>query len=115
MLQNICIAAMPRTPRAFGLNLEYEGFCLKPKVMGSLMETEIKFARAFGKETVGRSLVNTFLPDLNQLRRSEQRWRDLALDDKEILFNKDFWSIREEEEQTKMLDELETTNHNVHG
>ncbi len=106
-------STMPRKPRAFGVHLRYEDFCLTPKVMGSLMGTEVKFARRFGREGVGKSLIPIFFPLPGQLRRSEQRWWDLTLDDKETLFNQGFWSKKEEEEQIVMLDELRCTDHDV--
>ena len=114
MMQNIFVAAVPRSPQAFGLHLDYEAYCLTYKVMGSLMETEIKCARQYGIEGVGRSLIPTFFP--SAMRNSEQQWWDLSIDDKETLFNDGFWMKKKEHEQMKMLDDLRRQmNPSAHG
>lgn len=56
MIQNIFVAAIPRQPSAMGLPLEFVDRIDGKKVMGVLMETEVRFP------SVGAALVQTFFP-----------------------------------------------------
>lgn len=64
MIQNIFVAAIPRQPSAMGLPLEFVDRIEGKKVMGVLMDTEIRFP------SVGAALVQTFFP--GKLRDHEQ-------------------------------------------
>lgn len=64
MIQNIFVAATPRQPSAMGLPLDFVDRIDGKKVMGVLMETEIRFP------SVGAALVQTFFP--GKLRDHEQ-------------------------------------------
>lgn len=64
MIQNIFVAAIPRQPSAMGLPLEFVDRIDGKKVMGVLMDTEIRFP------SVGAALVQTFFP--GKLRDHEQ-------------------------------------------
>lgn len=64
MIQNVFVAAIPRQPSAMGLPLEFVDRIDGKKVMGVLMDTEIRFP------SVGAALVQTFFP--GKLRDHEQ-------------------------------------------
>lgn len=99
-LQNIYIAGTPRAPDAFGVRLEYLGLCVRWKVMGALMETEIRCATQFQKPGVAKSLIPIFFP--GDIRQSERDWWDLPLELKTSLFRQGFWG-KKKAEQLEMI------------
>ena len=69
MIQNICVASVPRQPAAMGLSLEHVDTIKGTKVMEALMNTEERFP------SVGAALVPTYFP--GKLRDHEQRFWDM--------------------------------------
>ncbi|KAI9737532.1 MAG: hypothetical protein M1834_009687 [Cirrosporium novae-zelandiae] len=71
MIQNIYVAGAKRRPNAFGVHIQYDKHFFFPKVMRTLMETEIEYPG------VGKSLVETFFP--GSLRDDEITfWNELV-------------------------------------
>lgn len=103
MIQNTIVAGAPRKPHSFGMPLDYETYCLKWKVMGALMQTELEFARRYAIEGVGRSLIATFFSD--KIRDTEQAWWDLPLQSKQALFDQGFWE-KGKNDQKVLLDQV---------
>lgn len=70
MLENIFVAASPRSPAAFGMPLMFEDVIGEPKAMDTLFALEEAYPR------VGRSLLVTFFPGKLRLKEQE-RWDEL--------------------------------------
>ncbi|KIV79476.1 hypothetical protein PV11_07038 [Exophiala sideris] len=73
MLQNIYVAGKQRSPKAFGVPLEFVEVIGMPKVMHTLFAVEERYPY------IGASMRATFFPD--ELRPNElERWADLKKD-----------------------------------
>jgi hypothetical protein len=71
MLQNIIVAGCHRTPKAFGVPLDYVDVIGDARVMNTLMEVERRY------EKLGQSMLGTFFP--GDLRENEKKqWAEIA-------------------------------------